>query len=233
MRRRLWERKGAIAVETALTLPIILLLTLGGLSVLWWLHNKLWMQVLVSEVARERAADAMYSGYYKDIRDSVLGPGEQFELPDVRFLSFHIPTDPPLVMAAACNAPQGVVPQPPRLETSHLKPAPRPKEGDWIQPARDVREFLEEGLGAVESGMTTVDAWADQAVTTTERLIWYRRVAGNLAGKRAHQQRQALYYLLGGVLELGGQQYCARDANGGVVVTAKAVIQGEKTYAQR
>jgi hypothetical protein len=219
--------RGAIAVETALTLPLILLLTLGGLSVLWWLHNKVWMQMVVYEVARERAGDATWTGYFKDVRDTVWGPSQAYGLPELSFLSFHLGTDPPLVLTAACRSLEGAVPLPPTWDASAVR-LPSDVRGDGWDDIRTAREYIEQGLREVEAGLATVDGWADRAISTTERLIWYRRVAGNLAGKRAHQKRQGLVYIVGAVVEWGGQRYC-----GDTALTAKAVIQGEKTFAQR
>lgn len=225
--------RGAIAVEAALTLPIMLLLTVGGLSVLWWLYNKAMMQLAVAEVARERAGDGMLVGYYKDIRDTFYGPPKDYVVPDMRFASFHLPVDPPLVMAAACNAPGGVVPRPgaPNAPAEPQRSARR-NEG-WLGPVQDVREFLEGQVGKVEKAADVTEPWADQAVKTGEQLVFYRKMLESLRGQEPHQQRQVIDYLTGGVLELGMGYLCSREAEGGAVVVAKAVIQGERTFPQR
>lgn len=230
---RLWRRgqRGSIAVETALTLPIMLLLTIGGLSVLWWLHNKAVLQLAVTEVARERAADAMLTGYYKDIRDTIKGPPQAYGLRNMQFVSFHLPVDPPFVMAAACTTPGGLVPDPPGYHASAEKQAPRQPNGGWLGPVQDVREFLEDHVEIVENGANITEGWADQAVAIGERLVFYRKALEGLGGDDAHQQRQAIDYVVGGVLELGMTYSCSRA--GQTAVAAKAVIQGERTYPQR
>jgi len=234
MLRRLRQERGSTAVETAITLPLVLLLTLGGISVLWWLYNKVWLHVIVSETARERAADATWTGYYKDIRDSVQPPDQDFGLPDVRLLSFHLPADPPFIMAGACAAAAGYVPSLP-LAGADIPPAepPRPDQGGWLQPVRDVRWELEQLLGDVREFEEGLEEWTDAGVEAAERLIWYRRAAENLLDERAFQRRQAVDYLAGALIEEAMVLPCQNDEPGGAILPAKAVIQGERTFPQR
>lgn len=224
--------RGSIAVEAAVTLPLVVLLTLGGLSVLWWLHNKAMMHLVVYEAARERAGDANWTGFYKDARDTIQGPKETYQLPNFRFASFHLPLDPPMVMAAGCNVPEGRVPMPPAMSGVRTSSPDRTK-GGLLAPVRDAREVLEDLVDDVQGVEDALDGIADEAVTTAERLVWYRRVLDNLRSQRANRQRQAIDYIVGGVLELAVQYPCSSQANGGVILAAKAVIQGERAYPQR
>lgn len=217
-------QRGSIAVETAITLPILLLLTIGGLSVVWWLVNKALMQLMVAEIARERAADGVVVGLYNDVTLLLSQqPKQAYGLPQPAVVSLKVPlTDPPFVLAAACTAPGGVVPLPPGFRA----PAPGP---DGSDPAREVREAVQ-GVG---SGLERISGGLDQVIAWEERLIFYRRVLESLRKGSAYQKRQAYDYLLGGGVELAMPYACKERAGGGTIITAKAVIQGEKTYAQR
>jgi len=220
-------------VETALTLPLILLLTLGGLSVLLWLHHKTWLQVHVAETARERAADATWTGYYKDVRDSLKRPDSRLLLADARLLSFHLPTDPPFVMVGACTAPAGRVPVLPVFAGSVDPDPPRPDGAAWLQPVRALRWQVTRWLERAGQVADRAEEYADAGVTLGEQLVWYRRVADNLLGGNPVQRRQAVDYLAGGVLEEAMRLPCQGDGPGDTVLTAKAVIQGERTFGQR
>lgn len=234
MLSRLRRERGSVAVETAITLPLVLLLTLGGISVLWWLYNKLWLHVIVSETARERAADATWTGYYKDIRDSLQPPRQSFGLPDVRLLSFHLPTDPPFIAAGACTAAAGHVPTLPMTGGDRTSAVlPRPDQGGWLQLVREVRWELERLLAGAREFEEELDEFAEAGVATAEQLIWYRRAVENLMDESAFRRRQAIDYLAGALIEEAMVLPCQNDEPGGAILPAKAVIQGERTFPQR
>lgn len=228
-----WSRwrgqRGSIAVETALTLPVVILLTLGGLSVLWWLHNQTWLHLFVSEMARERAADAAVTGYYKDVAAMVNGLPPAWGLPQGRVFSLHLPTDPPMVLAAVCSAPSGVVPQVNGLTGQGKSPG----ADRGIPVIRDAREVLEDVVDTAHDWESEAEDALDEALTISEQLRWYKRAVANLTGQREYLRRQSLDYLVGGLVEAGMRYPCTANAQGGPVLTAKAVIQGERTYAQK
>jgi len=236
MKRILARERGSITAETAITLPLVLLLTLGGISVLLWLHHKTWMQVLVSETVRERAAEATWTGYYKDIRDSLSTPDPGLVLADAHLLSFHLPTDPPFVAAGACTAPAGYLP---RLSPagfdgtpSGAEPSP-PGEGGWLGPVRALRHQVSLWLGRPDRAADQGEYVLDEAVTLGEQAVWYRRVADNLALGDPYLMRQAVDYLAGAAVEELMVLRCRQDGSGGAILTAKAVIRGERTFGQR
>ncbi|MBP2019183.1 hypothetical protein J2Z79_002600 [Symbiobacterium terraclitae] len=233
MKRLQSEQRGGIAVEAALTLPLILLLTLGGASVLLWLHHKTWLQVLVAETARERAADATWTGYYKDVRDTLSGPDSGLVLVEARLVSFHLPTDPPFVMAGACAAPAGYVPSLPVRADGGESGPPRPAGGGWLQPVWELRWQLTRWLQRAERVADRLEEYADEGVVLGEQLVWYRRVADNLLRGTPFQRRQAVDYLAGGALEEAMRIPCRGDGPGDAVLAAKAVIQGERAFGQR
>ena len=233
MKRILAETKGSVLVEAAVTLPLVLLLTVGGISVLLWLHHKTWLQVLVSETARERAADATWTGYYKDIRDSLNRPDAGLLLTDARMLSFHLPTDPPLVMVGACATPAGYVPALPALADTVDRDPLRPEGEGWLQPVRELRWQLTRLLQQAGRVAERMEEYADEGVTLGEQLVWYRRVADNLIRGGSFQRRQAVDYIAGGVLEEAMRIPCLGDSPGSTVLRAKAVVQGERTFGQR
>ncbi|MFB5084260.1 TadE/TadG family type IV pilus assembly protein [Symbiobacterium thermophilum] len=235
MRKVLAGVRGSIAVETAITLPLVLLLTVGGISVLLWLHHKTWMQALVAGTARERAADAAWTGYYKDIRDSLRASGSGLVLADVRLFSFHLPVDPPFVVAGACAAPAGRVP---RIGTDGAPGAgsgvTAPTDGGgWLSPVQALRGQISRWLERLEGLAAEAEDHADAAVMLAEQAVWYRRVADNLAGGDPFRVRQAVDYLAGAAVEEVAALPCRTDGSGEVVLTAKAVIQGERTFGQR
>lgn len=230
VRLRLKGQRGSVAVETALTLPLVLLLTLGGLTVLWWLLNKSLMQLYTTELARERAADVTVTGYYNDIAAMLHGVPPEWGMPRARLLSFHLPTDPPMILTAVCNAPGGTVPL--------LSPVAGAAPAAGGSPAglpviREAREVLQGGVDTVHRWEGTVEGALDEAITLSEQLLWYRRAMSNLFGQREFLRRQALDYVVGSLLEVGMQYPCASSAGGGTVLTAKAVIRGERTFAQK
>lgn len=233
MRKRLAGVRGSIAVETAITLPLVLLLTVGGISVLLWLHHKTWMQALVAETARERAADAAWTGYYKDIRDSVRPADAGPALVDARLFSFHLPADPPLVVAGACASPAGQVL---RIGTDGASGtgSPGPEDqGGWLSPVRALRGQISRWLERLEGLAAEAEDRADAAVALAEQAVWYRRLADNLAAGDPFRARQAMDYLAGAAVEELVALPCLTDGSGGVVLTAKVVIQGERTFGQR
>ncbi len=232
MKRILAETKGSVLVEAAVTLPLVLLLTVGGISVLLWLHHKTWLQVLVSETARERAADATWTGYYKDIRDSLTRPDPGLILAEARLFSFHLPADPPLVVAGACAAPAGVVPRPPVHAPPDADPAP-PEKGGWLGPVRALRRHLSQWLNGLERQAGQAEAHLDAAVALGEQAVWYRRVADNLAGGDPYLARQAAYALAGAAVEELLPLPCRQEGAGEAVLAARAVMQGERTFGQR
>lgn len=230
MRKRLRGDRGSVAVETALTLPLVLLLTLGGLTVLWWLLNKSLMQLYIHDLARERAADVTVTGYYKDAAAMLRGVPVEWGIPRARLLSLHLPADPPMVITAVCSSPGGSVPLLPPASS----PAP-PRTGSTVglPVIQEAREVLRGAVDAVHRWEGKVEDALDQAVTVSEQLLWYRRAFGNLAGQREFLRRQALDYFVGGLVEAGMQLPCAAGGQGGKVLTAKAVIRGERTFAQK
>ncbi len=236
------SQRGSIMVETAITLPLVLLLTVGGTSVLWWLHNKAMMHLVVSETARERAGDGKWLGYVKDGVLAMMGPAETFGLPDLHAYSFHLTTDPPLVMVVACSSPAGIVPKPVTFSAPQSSKAPaRPPDdegllfglGPVLGVSRELRNYAQEALDRVNEVEREVDAWATPGVATAEQVLWYQRATANLLMGEEFHRRQTVDYLVGGLLEMAAQEPCRTDANGGVILTAKAVIQGEPVYAQR
>ncbi len=234
MKRLLSAMQGSITVETAVTLPLVLLLTLGGISVLLWLHHKAWLQVLVSETARERAADAAWTGYYKDIRDSLSRPDPGLVLADVRLLSFLLPTDPPFVLAGACASSTGYVPTLAIAGAGAAEPGePPPEGGGWLQPVRGLRWRLSRWLEQLDRLADEAEDHLETAVTLGEQAVWYRRVAEGLTGGDPHQARQAVDYVAGAAVEEVMHLPCRQDGSGNTVLTAKAVIQGERTFGQR
>lgn len=231
-RRRAGER-GSIAVETAVTLPLVLLLTVGGISVLLWLHHKTWLQVLASETARERAADAAWTGYYKDLRDSLTAPDSGLVLAESRLFSFHVPADPPLVVAAACAAPAGHVPELIPAGPTAADRLPPPAEGGRLQPVRALRAQLSNWMEQLEELVEQAEQQLAEAEELAEQALWYRRVADHLASGDPFRTRQASDYLAGlAVAELAALP-CRQGEPGGIVLTAKAVIRGEQTFGQR
>jgi TadE-like protein. len=238
MRRLRAEECGGITVETALTLPLVLLLTVGGVLVLLWLHHKTWLQVLVAETARERAADATWTGYYKDIRDSVRAPDSSLVLADARLVSFHLPTTPPAVVVGGCATPAGRVPDLAWATGASSVDAPGGDGADadslgddWLQPVRALRAELARLLRRAETWVDGLEEVADAGVTLGEQAVWYRRVGDNLLSGEPARQRLAAEYLAGGVMAEVARLRC--QGEGGAVLTAKVVIRGEQTYGQR
>jgi|GEM_PF-2930512 len=238
---RFRSEEGAILVETAITLPLILLLTIGGISVLWWLHNRAMMHLVVSETARDRAGDGTWVGYINDARVAMNGPQESFGVPNLRTVSFHLPTAPPFVVAAACSSQAGVVPRLPGLSPAPPEATAPPLDEEelppWFGPvfglSRELRNLAQEALDKVNAVEQEAEGWADEGISTAEQLLWYRRATENLLQGEAHQRRQTVDFLVGALAEEIMQVPCQQDANGGVVLTAKAVIRGEPVYAQR
>jgi hypothetical protein len=133
-------------------------------------------------------------------------------------------------MVGACTAPAGHVPTLP----SYGEPGdpPRPGGGGWLQPVRDLRWELTRLLERARRLTDQLEDYADAGVAAGERLIWYRRVAENLAEGGEFERRQAIDYIAGGLLE-EAMQYPCRGDDGDTVMAAKAVIHGERTFGQR
>ena len=166
-----------------------------------WLHHKTWLQVLVSETARERAADAdldrLLQGHPRqpDTPRSRPGAGRRapVQLPPARRPALRRGRAP-------CAAPAGLVPTPPVHAPPDAVRAP-PEEGGWLGPVRALRRHLSQWLKRLERLAGQAEAHLDAAVALGEQAVWYRRVADNLAGATRTWRGRPVTALAGAAVE--------------------------------
>jgi hypothetical protein len=230
-------------VEAALTLPMMVLLTLGGLTVLWWQHNKTMLNVAVHDEARRVAKDGMVAGnleslfhagmdYVDGRRGDANRASREYGLPAAHLYSLQVPKWPlsgpervPMtgtVVAVACARPAGTVPKIPVASVSGPAYEP-PVRGlpDWIR--RQLQPIKRVG-NAIEEVLSEASDWADQ-------LIWMHRLGRQVIGSDPYARDQAGYYVVDQGLEFGMQYVCKSGRE--MVLTAGAVIRREETVPQR